>query len=120
MKRLAMLSILALGIGACGSDSNTPSVSQVTVTVRQGGGPVVGTPVQVSTAANSRSDLGTILDSANTDTSGQASFSVPSSTSTGSLCFSSLITSSTGGSFKAECHTLNALTATVLLDHDAP
>jgi len=120
MKRIALLSVLTLGIAACGSDSNTPSVTQVTVTVRQGGAPVVGTPVQVSTAANSRSDLGTILDSANTDTSGQATFSVPSSTLTGSLCLSSLIPAITGGSFKAECHTLNALTATVLLDHDAP
>jgi len=118
MKRIPALVAVTLAMMGCGSDNdNRPSVSQVTVTVRQGGATVPNTVVQASTAANSSSDLGQIIDSASTDSSGQVTFTVPASTSTNNLCFSSYIPSGTGGSFAADCSSLNSLTSSVALDH---
>jgi hypothetical protein len=52
-----------------------------------------------------------------TNSSGQTVFTVPSSTSTGFLCFSSSHSSGTGSSFVDDSATLNALSPTVLLEH---
>ena len=118
MKRLTVLVAFTLGMAGCGGDDgNAPSVSQVTVTVRQGTAAVTSEYVQESTAANSASDLGTIINYAITDSSGQATFTVPRSTSTGNLCFSSYLTWSGGNSFVYSCKSLNELTATVALNH---
>ena len=120
MKRIAMLAAFTLGIAGCGGvDDNSPSVAQVTATVQRGGGPATGVYVQESTAVVSSEDLGTILDAQLTDASGQATFTVPSSTSTGQLCFSSYISWTGGESFRSSCKTLNALTRTIVLDHDS-
>ena len=52
-----------------------------------------------------------------TNSSGQTVFTVPSSTSTGSLCFSSSRSFGAGFSFVDDCATLNALSPSILLEH---
>lgn len=122
MKRLAPLllaSLLAPFLAAgCGSDS-TPSVSQVTVTVRQAGAVLQGATVNASAAMDrsgfSPTPVGTLA-TQTTNASGQAVFAVPASTTTGELCFS--VTVSVGGAVSEadNCATLNALSPSVVLD----
>jgi hypothetical protein len=93
---------------------------QVTVTVMQPGGPVVG----VSVIESSGIDEGTsppeptgVIETLGTDIAGRATFTVPSSTSTGKVCFSSPPTSGNSFRFASSCTSLTALEPTVLLVH---
>jgi hypothetical protein len=119
MKRVAMLVALAVGMAGCGGDDG-PSVTQVTVTVRQGGTPLADTSVVESTDIDASTEPDTptgVLETRTTDSAGQVTFTVPASTPTGKLCFSSSVALSGGFSFSGDCKTLNALTPTVDLDH---
>jgi ABC-type glycerol-3-phosphate transport system substrate-binding protein len=113
MKRLTMLLAVALGLAGCGS-SDSPSVSQVVVTVLSHGSTVANTPVVASADIDPSSINPTgVIATQNTSSSGQTTFTVPSSTTSGKLCFSSLKDSS----FDAACYTLNSLPATLALEH---
>ncbi len=116
MKRVVVLVVLGV-ISACGG--NDPSVSQVTVTVKQGGAALPETAVVKSAGMDSSHRPSTpvdVLETVSTNSSGQVTFSVPASTSTGSLCFSAAI----GNVFDYECHTLNDLPGTLQLDDVLP
>jgi len=93
---------------------------QVTVTVMQPGGPVVG----VSVIESSSIDEGTsppaptgVIETLSTDVAGRATFTVPSSTPTGKVCFSSPPASGISFRFASSCSSLTALEPTVLLVH---
>jgi hypothetical protein len=126
MRRIAMMVAAALGLAACGgSDGNDPAVSQVTVTVRYYGTTSPGRDVVMSSGIQTHPDplvhptpTG-VLATQPTGDDGTTTFTVPGSTTTGSLCFSSLIMVQGGYEWAASCASLNALTPTVLLDHDA-
>ena len=113
MKRLTMLLAVTLGLAGCGG-SDSPSVSQVIVTVLSHGLAVANTPVVASADIEPASITPTgVIATQNTSASGQTTFTVPSSTTSGKLCFSS----SNGSSFDAACYTLNSLPATLALEH---
>lgn len=120
MDRIALLLAVALGLAACGG-SDSPSVTQVTVTVRQGGAVLQNAPVVMSAAIDDLQSppvpIGIPSLEQFTSSSGQTLFTVPSSTSTGSLCFSSSRSSAGGYSFVDACATLNALSPSILLEH---
>jgi hypothetical protein len=91
---------------------------QVTVTVLQPGGPVPGATVVESSGI----DEGTsppiptgVIETRSTDVAGTATFTVPSSTSTGKVCFSSPPASGISFRFASSCMSLHALEPTVLL-----
>jgi hypothetical protein len=93
---------------------------QVTVTVMQPAGPVVGTSVIESSGI----DEGTsppsptgVIETLTTDVAGRATFTVPSSTPTGEVCYSSPPTSGISFRFASSCMPLTALEPTVLLVH---
>ena len=116
MKRFALLLAVALGLAACGG-SDAPSVTQVTVTVKQGGVVRPNAPVVMSSGIDDTGFMPVptgILATQSTNASGQTVFTVPASTSTGSLCFSWSTDSGLG--FAMNCATLNALSPTVLLE----
>lgn len=118
MKRVAMLVALSVWMAGCGG--NGPSVSQVVVTVRQGGVALTGVLVVKSADVDSTQHppIPTgVLETLTTDPSGQVTFAVPASTATGDLCFSSHLALPSGYSFVEDCKSLNALTPTVALDH---
>ncbi len=126
MKRIALTIAAALGLAACGGPDTAPSVSQVTVTVRYHGTTTPGTDVVMSSGIQGSSSplvvptpTGVLATQA-TGSAGTTIFTVPASTDTGNLCFSSLIMIQGGYEWAASCASLNALTPTVLLDHDAP
>lgn len=118
MSRFTLLLAVALGLAACGG-SDSPSVTQVTVTVHQGGLPLQTAVVMSAGIDDTRvPPVPTgILATQNTNSSGQTVFTVPASTSTGVLCFSSTLSVAGGSSFVDDCATLNALSPTVLLEH---
>ncbi len=120
MSRFTLLLAVALGLAACGG-SDSPSVTQVTVTVRQGGAVLPNAPVVMSAGIDDTliPPVPTGIPNLEqfTNASGQTVFTVPASTTTGSLCFSSALSISGGSSFTDACATLNALSATVLLEH---
>jgi hypothetical protein len=126
MKRIALLIALAMGLAGCGSENDGPAVPAVTVTVQYLAATVPATPVVMSSGIQNSSDPAVpptptgILATQNTDTTGKITFTVPGSTSTGSLCFSSLIQRTGGFSFAQDCRTLNLLQASELLNHDQP
>ena len=113
MKRQIILLAVALALAGCGN-SDSPSVSQVIVTVLSHGSVVANTPVVSSADIDPTSITPTgVIATQNTSASGQTTFTVPSSTTSGKLCFSS----SNGSSFDAACYTLNSLPATLTLEH---
>lgn len=121
MKRIASIAAVALLAAGCGSDSNSPAVTQVTVTVRQGGVPLQGaTVVECGVVDQALSPpactASSSITSSATNASGQATFNVPSSTTSGQLCFSVTVGSLGGYSHADDCKTLNALTPTVALE----
>ncbi|HQR29759.1 MAG TPA: hypothetical protein PLL32_05060 [Anaeromyxobacteraceae bacterium] len=121
MRRIAMIAAAALLAAGCGSDSNSPAVSQVTVTVRQGGVALPGaTVVECGVVDQALSPpactVSSTITSQETNASGQATFNVPSSTTSGQLCFSVTVGSLGGYSHTDDCKTLNALTPTVTLE----
>jgi hypothetical protein len=113
-----VLAAVGMGLLGCGG-SDGPPVTQVTVTVKQGGVVVNGTAVIESTAVDESTRPPTptgVLATQSTNASGQTTFSVPSSTPTGILCFTSTIgVGST--SYVGDCRTLNMLTPTIDLFH---
>jgi hypothetical protein len=119
MRRLSMLLGFALFLAGCGT-TNSSSVSQVTVTVLRGGVVVPDSPVVASAGID---DTVTppvptgVIATQNTNASGQTVFAVPSSTTTGVLCFSSYVSLGGGFEFDAECHLLNSLPGTIQLEH---
>jgi hypothetical protein len=119
MKRIAIVVLGSLLAAGCGSDSNSPAVSQVTVTVLLEGAPYVGASVvecaSVDSAQSPPAPVGTIA-TQSTNASGQTTFTVPASTSSGMLCFSVTRSTLGGTSHSDDCKTLNALTSTVTLD----
>jgi hypothetical protein len=93
---------------------------QVTVTVMQSGGPDSGSPVVESSGINDGTSPPSptgVIETRSTDDVGKATFTVPSSTPTGKLCFSSLPTSGISFAFTSRCMPLNALEPTVQLFH---
>jgi hypothetical protein len=118
MRRVAMLAALSVGLVGCGGDGS--SVSQVTVTVRQAGLALGGVDVVASAGIDSARPPNPtgVMETRATDASGKTTFTVPSSTSTGELCFSSYLPLPGGYSFDRDCRTLNALAAAVTLEHD--
>lgn len=124
MKRIATLLAAAFLVAGCGSDSSTPSVTQVTVTVMQNGAPLSGISV-VECAGVTPGSLNPptlpvefgVVESKATNASGQAVFNnIPGSTSTGELCFS--VTQSLGGGYShgQSCRTLNNLVSAVTIE----
>jgi hypothetical protein len=93
-------------------------VRQVTVTVLTPGGPVPGTPVVESSGLDIRmsppSPVG-VIETRITDAAGMATFTVPPSTQTGRVCFSSPPTSGILFNLASSCLSLDALEPTVLL-----
>jgi hypothetical protein len=91
---------------------------QVTVTVLQPGGPVPGATVVESSGVDEStsppSPTGAI-ETRTTDVAGNATFTVPSSTPTGKVCFSSPPASGISFRFASSCMSLTALEPTVLL-----
>lgn len=125
MKRLTMLVVVAsaAALVRCGGDDNKPSVSQVTVTVMRAGVAQAGVPVVQSTGIDrsKEPDQPTgVMATVATDASGQVAFSIPASTSTGEVCFSSLLSRTSGFSFIGQCKSLNILAATLTLEHSTP
>lgn len=120
MKRIAMAVVAALLAAGCGSDSSTPTVTQVVVTVRQAGVVVQGATVYESSGMNRAVSPAVptgIITSLPTNASGQtAAFAVPGSTDTGSLCFSVTVTHLGATSSTDDCRTLNLVSATLVLD----
>ena len=116
MRRFALLLAVALGLAACGG-SDSPSVSQVTVTVREAGAVRPNASVVMSSGIDETGFMPVptgVLATQSTNASGQTVFTVPASTSTGSLCFS--WSTNSGTAFVLDCATLNALSPTVLLE----
>jgi hypothetical protein len=120
----ARASYTVVATNAGGSTATAVSIGtdprQVTVTVMQPGGPVVGTSVIESSGI----DEGTsppsptgVIETVTTDGAGRATFTVPSSTPTGKVCYSSPPTSGISFRFASSCMSLTALDPTVLLVH---
>lgn len=120
MGRIISLLAVAIGLAACGG-SDGPAVTQVTVTVRQGGAVRPDAPVIMSAGIDETRTppvpTGQIGATQFTNASGQTVFTVPGSTTTGTLCFSSSLPLTGGSSFADDCATLNALSPTVTLQH---
>ena len=95
---------------------------QVTVTVMKSNGPDPGTPVVESSGilvyegTSPPSPTG-VIETRITDDVGRATFTVPTSTPTGEVCFSSRPTSGIYSGFTSRCLSLSALEPTVLLFH---
>jgi hypothetical protein len=93
---------------------------QVTVTVMSSGGPDPGFPVVESTAVDDGtsppSPVG-VIETRRTDDGGKATFTVPTSTATGRVCFTSLPPSGISFAFTSRCMSLNALEPAVQLFH---
>ncbi len=109
MIRYGLLFAAAFALAGCGSDG--PSVSQVTVTLTQGGTIIADGAVVESAGMDGSTPTG-IIATQNTNSSGQTTFAVPASTSTGSLCFSARRI----GSSSSNCATLNSLSPAITLD----
>ena len=120
MGRITLLIAVVLGLAACGG-SDGPAVTQVSVTVRQGGAVLPNAPVVMSAGIDDTRrppvPTGQIGATQNTNASGQTVFTVPGSTTTGMVCFSSSLPLAGGSSFADECASLNALSPTVVLGH---
>ncbi len=116
MGRITLLLAVVLSLAACGG-SDSPAVTQVTVTVRQGGAVLPDAPVVMSAGVDGTVPTGQIGATQTTNASGQTVFTVPGSTTTGMLCFSSTLSITGGSSFADDCATLNALSPTVVLEH---
>jgi hypothetical protein len=119
MKRSSLLLAVALGLAACGG-SDSPAVSSVTVTVTLNGTALPDSPVVASTGVDITplTPVPTgVIATQNTNASGQTVFTVPSSTPTGSICFSSTVSYLGGVGFDSECHSLSTQPATIALTH---
>ena len=120
----ARASYTVVATNAGGSTATAVSIGtdprQVTVTVVQPGGPVAGAPVVESSGVDDGtsppSPTGTI-ETRSTDASGKATFTVPPSTPTGRVCFSSPPASGISFRFASSCMSLDALEPTVQLAH---
>jgi hypothetical protein len=119
MRRIgpAVLALTIGMVGCGGSDSsNTPSVTQVTVTVQHNGAPLENVVVQETVAVDSVD----VLDGGHSDASGHITFAVPSSTSTGNLCVVSYWSPdgvTTNQKINSQCFSLNSLPASVVLNY---
>ena len=120
MGRITLLLAVVLGLAACGG-SDSPAVTQITVTVRQGGAVLPNAPVVMSAGIDDTQTppvpTGQVGPTQSTNASGQTVFTVPGSTTTGVLCFSSTLSITGGSSFADDCATLNAHSPTVVLEH---
>lgn len=118
----ASYSVIAANSG--GSTATAVSIGtdpqQVTVTVMGSGGPDPGAPVVESSGVHNGTSPPTptgVIETRSTDGGGKATFTVPPSTPTGQVCFSSLPTSGISSGFTNRCMSLDALEPTVLLFH---
>lgn len=119
MRRFALVAVAALfGIAGCGGSdgNNAPSVTKTTVTVQHNGTPMESILVQESVSLTSE----TVLNGGRTDASGQVTFDVPQSTTTGNLCFISVwyVDGNINNSRQLDhCYSLNSVPASVLLNY---
>jgi hypothetical protein len=119
MRRGTMVVLVVLGVLGCGGSDPAP-ITQVTVTVKQAGVAVASTEVKESADVDGSTRPPTpvgVITTGSTGATGQVTFTVPPSTSTGILCFSSYIPVAGGYSFANDCRSMNALSPTVELLH---
>ena len=118
MKKFGWILATTIALAGCGGtdSSPVPPVTSVLVTLTTGGTPVPNTPIVESTGVDTSQPSSCIptgvLATQSTDASGQTTFAVPPSTSTGSICFTTIFTRGSTNYTYCQCMTLNLLTPT--------
>jgi hypothetical protein len=115
-KLLCAIAMSLILMGGCGGDDDPiPFATKTVVTLRHYGAPLAGAIVQETVSPESED----VLAGGVTDSSGQFTFDVPSSTSTGKVCFvycwyvgGDMMNKHTGG----RCTSLSSVPASVVLD----